>query len=108
MSDVDSWVMHMSIRAKIQMIGEITALTWAYEKSSQEYLAVEMVGEFGGDMSLTFLTGQPDASDRLSDIESTCFEVVDMVEARKLTALFLSAAGVVSFEFPRSINNSQI
>lgn len=103
-SDVDAWVMNMSIRARTRMRGEITALTWAYKKSSAEYLAVEMIGEIGGDMQLTFLTGQPDKPGRLADFDSTCFSVVDMKEARQLAALFLTSAGAVTDAFPNLIN----
>ncbi|WP_440057892.1 hypothetical protein [Pseudomonas fragariae (ex Marin et al. 2024)] len=99
-SDVDLWVLNMSTRARSLMIGEITALTWSYKKSSAEYFAVEMIGEEGGHMSLTFLTGQPDKPDRLADVESTCFPVVDMAEAKKLAKLFLTSAGAVTDVFP--------
>jgi len=93
---VELWVTQMSDLARSKMAGQIIALVWPYRQSSSEYLAVEMLGRDGGEMSITFLTGQPVTQYSFDDLETTCFEVVDMNEALAMVDRFLGAAGATT------------
>lgn len=93
---VELWVAQMSDLARSKMAGQIIALVWPYMHSSRDYLAVEMLGTGGGEMSLTFLTGQSVTKYSFDDLETTCFEVMEMDEALEIVDLFLSATGAIT------------
>lgn len=91
---VELWATSLSVLARSKMSGEITALVDVYEHASSTYLAVDMIGTECGDMSVFILTGQPHTDYRLKDLETTCFDTVDLVHARHMAAELLTALGV--------------
>jgi hypothetical protein len=78
------------------MSGKITVLVDVYEHASSMYLAVDMIGTEGGDMTITVLTGQPATDYRLNDLEATCFDTVDLAHARFMANELLRALGITA------------
>lgn len=91
---VELWATCLSVLARRKMSGEITALVDVYEHASSTYLAVDMIGTECGDMSVIILTGQPCTDYSLSDLETTCFETVDLLHARLMADELLTALGI--------------
>ena len=91
--EVELWASRMAELARSKMEGPINASVWPYRLDGTEYLSIDMVGQAGGDMSVTISTGAQCTDYGFEDLESTCFDVPDMTEALTLTSLFLRDAG---------------
>lgn len=91
---VELWAAQMSALARSKMSGKITALVDVYEHASSTYLAVDMIGSESGDMNVTLLAGQQTINYHLDDLETTCFEVVDLVQARLMADQLLHALNI--------------
>lgn len=91
---VDLWAAQMSALARSKMSGKITALVDVYEHASSTYLAVDMIGSESGDMSVTLLAGQQATNYSFNDLETTCFDVVDLTHAWLMAGQLLDALDV--------------
>jgi hypothetical protein len=91
---VELWAVQMSALARSKMSGRITALVDVYQHASNIYLAVDMIGSETGDMSVILLTGQLATNYSFNDLETTCFEVVDMAQARQMVGQLLHTLGI--------------
>jgi hypothetical protein len=93
---VELWAAGLSALARSKMSGKITALVDVYEHASSMYLAVDMIGTEDGDMTITLLTGQPATDYRLNDLKATCFDTVDLADARFMVNELLRALGITA------------
>ncbi|WP_456293275.1 hypothetical protein [Pseudomonas sp. AK106] len=91
---VELWATQMSALVRSRMSGKITVLVDEYKHASRIYLAVDMAGTEDGDFSITFLTGQTATDYCFGDLETTCFDVVDMAHARLMIEQLLSVLEV--------------
>lgn len=92
---VKLWAARMSALARSKMSGKITALVDVYEHASSTYLAVDMIGSESGDMSVTLLAGQQTTNYHLDDLETTCFDVVDLAQARLMADQLLRSLHII-------------
>lgn len=97
--DVELWAAQMSVLARSKMSGKITALVGVYEHAMTTYLALDMIGSEYGDMSVTILTGQPSTDYSLHDLETTCFDTVNLAHARRMANELLNALGISARPF---------
>lgn len=96
--EVEVWASRMSELARLKLDGPIKASVWAYRLNETECLSIDLVGQSGGDMSVTISTGVHRTNYSFNDLEATCFEVPDMTEALLMASIFLRHAGAqVSF-----------
>lgn len=93
---VELWAAGLSALARSKMSGKITVLVDVYENTTSTYLAVDMIGTERGDMTVTVLTGQPATDYRLDDLETTCFDTVDLAHARLMANELLRALGITA------------
>lgn len=91
---VELWAARLSVLARSKMSGKITALVGVYEHASSTYLAVDLIGTECGDMSVTVITGQSCTDYSLNDLETTCFDSVDLAHARLMANELLTALGI--------------
>jgi hypothetical protein len=91
---VELWATQMSALVRSRMSGKITVLVDEYQHASRIYLAVDMVGTEDGDFSITFLTGQKVTDYCFGDLETTCFDVVDLAHARLMIEQLLCVLGI--------------
>lgn len=91
--EVETWASRMAELARSKMTGNISASVWPYRINSTEFLSVDMIGDCGRGMSITFETGTAEANYSFDDLETSCFEAPDMTEALTMAARFLQAAG---------------
>ncbi len=92
--DVVLWAIEMAALARSRMSGKITALVDVYQHASSTYLAVDMIGSESGDMSVTLLAGQQTTNFNFNDLETTCFDVVDLAQARQMATQLLHELGL--------------
>ncbi|QTF59100.1 hypothetical protein [Stutzerimonas frequens] len=90
--EVELWAAQMAELARSKMAGDIRATVWAYRLHRTEYLAIDLIGQGGGDMSITLATGADRTDYSFDDLETTCFDVPDMTEALTMVSRFLHAA----------------
>jgi hypothetical protein len=85
--EVDRWAAELAALAKADMQGQIEALVWPYRLGGDEYLAVDMRGTGGGDLSITFVVGGVKTTEYDFDnlAGNSCFSVPDMTEALSMT-----------------------
>lgn len=91
---VELWAAQMAALARSKMTGKITALVDVYEHAASTYLAVDMIGSETGDMSVTLLAGCRATDYNFNDLKATCFDVVDLAQARWMVDQLLDALGV--------------
>ncbi|BCS46585.1 hypothetical protein [Pseudomonas amygdali] len=87
--DVKLWAIKMAELARSKLVGSISANLRAYRYNGIEYLAVEMIGQHAGSMSVTIAAGAVSPDYGLGDLECSCFDVADMTEALTMVSLFL-------------------
>lgn len=84
--EVDTWVEKMAELASQKMSGPIRAAVWPYRVGDLEFLSVDMDGEAGGWLSLTFSTGAERCDYGIDDVECP-----DLTEALVMASLFVRA-----------------
>lgn len=92
--DVERWATELTVLAKADMKGQISASVWPYRDNGDngcEMLSVDMVGAEGGDLSITFGTGYVNSTDYdFNNLAgNTCFQVPDLTEAFSMAAVLL-------------------
>lgn len=89
--ELEGWVERMAELAKQKMAGSIQAAVWPYRVGDIECLALDLYGENGGAMSMTFSTGAECCDYGVDDIECA-----DLTDALVMASLLVRAveAGV--------------
>lgn len=86
--ELEIWVKKMAELAKQKMSGPICAAVWPYRVDELEFLSLDLNGEAGGAMSITFSTGAERCDYGVDDVECP-----DMTDALVMASLFVRAVG---------------
>lgn len=84
--EVEAWVEKMAELANQKMSGPVRAAVWPFRVGDLEFISVDMFGEAGGSMSLTFSTGAERCDYGIDDVECP-----DMTEALVMASLLVRA-----------------
>lgn len=84
--ELEGWVESMANLAKQKMSGPILAAVWPYRVGDLEFLSLDLHGENGGAMSMTFSTGAECCDYGVDDVECA-----DLTDALVMASLLVRA-----------------